>query len=99
MTDSSRPNPVEQPVMNQTGLEWASAMTASDEWIGGRRKLRTTPPESATSRGDPCCIDVISLPSNEDRSLHAPDSKPPRRRARRQTGRDPSQHQNRRGPP
>src|SRR5271168_404292 len=36
MTDSSRPNPVEQPVMNQTGLEWASAMAASDHEGGGK---------------------------------------------------------------
>jgi len=48
MTESSRPNPVEQPVMNQTGFDWASAMTASQSWKWGRRELRTTSAESAT---------------------------------------------------
>jgi antitoxin VapB len=48
MTASSRPKPVEQPVMNQTGFDWASAMTASLGWKWGRPEFRTMSPESAT---------------------------------------------------
>jgi hypothetical protein len=34
--------------MNQTGLEWVSAIVASRSWKWGGRDVRMTPPESAT---------------------------------------------------
>src|ERR1700688_2970329 len=56
MTASSRPKPVEQPVMNQTGLEGASAMTASQSWNGGGEVFARRPPKA-----QPCRIDGPSL--------------------------------------
>ena len=51
--ESSRPNPVEQPVMNQTGLEGASAMTASHVGSGEGVSF-TTSPGSATLAVSTC---------------------------------------------